>query len=45
MQKRNDLLLRTRRGEYVSEEEWDDYWGFERVTNEDLLKWATSEYL
>jgi hypothetical protein len=45
IQKRNDLLVRTRRDEYVSEEEWDDYWGFQPVSKEDLFKWATSEYL
>jgi hypothetical protein len=45
LQTRNDLLIRTRRNENVSEEEWDDYWGSTPLTNEDLLKWATSEYL
>jgi hypothetical protein len=45
MQKRNDLLIRTLREENVLEKEWDDYWGFQPVTNEDLFKWATSEYL
>jgi hypothetical protein len=45
IQKRNDLLIRTRRNENVSEEEWNDYWGFTPLTNEDLFKWATSEYL
>ena len=44
-QKRNDLLVRTRRGEYVSEEEWKDYWGFQPVTCVDLFKLGTSEYL
>jgi len=45
LQTRNDLLIRTRRNEYVSEEEWDDYWGSHTVTNEDLFRWANSDYL
>ena len=45
IQKSNDLLIRTRRGEYVSEEEWKDYWGFQPMTSADLFKWATSDYL
>jgi hypothetical protein len=44
LQRRNDLLIRTRRNEYVSEKEWDDYWGSHTITNETLFKWATSEY-
>lgn len=44
IQKRNDLHIRTRRNEYVSEEEWKDYFGSHKITKEDLFSFATSEY-
>jgi hypothetical protein len=44
LQKRNDLLIKTFRHENVFEDEWDDYWGSQPVTNEDLFRWATSDY-
>jgi hypothetical protein len=44
IQKRNDLLVRTHRKEHIEEQEWEDYWGFSPVTNEELRRWATSEY-
>lgn len=43
--KRNDLLIRSIRKEHIEENEWDDYWGGTPVTNKDLFRWATSEYL
>jgi hypothetical protein len=42
---RNDLLVRSYRKEHIEEEEWKDYWSSTPVTNSDLLRWATSEYL
>jgi hypothetical protein len=45
LQTRNDLLIRTRRNENVSEEEWEDSWGSHTVTKEDLFRWVNSDYL
>jgi hypothetical protein len=42
--KRATLARKRRNKEFITDEEWEDYWGFKELTSKDLFNWAFNNY-